>query len=310
MSDSNAAILSPQFPRLPGFFRVARIGGVGLDVHWSCFIGGVMLSAPASFNPRLMLPLIVGYLLVVLVHEMGHAIAARSLGLPVYGIRLRGMGGHCVMGVLANARASFIVASAGLVAQLLLFAATLLACSTWTRPEASTFGAFVFAFTFGNAVAFGFPAPSLLTSCRTGMHSDGKLLLQLALDHWHGRTVLGIALPSLNAAAQSPVFGPQTSLLDIPALVPAGFRQGVEIFNDRGMPLDFVIGVLMQHLDRDGRAAIDDAVGIHNRGGLLVALPSMAEAERVADAIAQDAAAGGHVFVCRAVSIEALRPVA
>ena len=308
MSESTAQILSPHFPRLPGYVRVARIDGMGIDVHWSCFIGGVVLSAPSSFNPRLMLPLIVGYLLVILVHEMGHAIAARSQGLPVYGIRLRGMGGHCVTGVTAGARATFIVFSAGLFAQLLLFLVTLQACRTWTRPEPSTLGAFVFAFTFGNAAAFVF---SLIPSTsRNGLHSDGRVLLRLALDRWHGRTVLGGTLPSLNAAARSPVFAPETSLLDVPALVPAGFRHGVEIFNDHRTPLDFVIGVLMQHLDRDGRAAIDDAVGIHNRGGLLVALPSIAEAERVADAIARDAAAGGHVFVCRAVSIEARRPIA
>lgn len=308
MSESTAGILSPHFPRLPGYVRVARIGGASLDVHWSCFIGGVVLSAPASFDPRLMLPLIVGYLLVVLVHEMGHAIAARSQGLPVYGIRLRGMGGHCVVGVTAGARATFIVFSAGLVAQLLLFLATLQACSTWTRPEPSTPGAFVFAFTFGNAVAFVF---SLIPSTsRNGLQSDGRVLWRLAIDRWHGRTVLGGTLPSLNAAARSPVFGPQTSLLDVPALVPDGFLHGVEIFNDRHTPLDFVIGVLMQHLGREGRAAIADAVGIHNRGGLLVALPSMAEAERVAGAIAKDATTAGHPFLCRAVSVQARRPAA
>ncbi|MBW8756399.1 MAG: ATP-dependent Clp protease adaptor ClpS [Burkholderiales bacterium] len=299
MSSPATAIVSTAFPRLPGFVRVARVGGASLDLHWSCFVGGVVLSAAGEYRPDLMLPLMIGYILVVLVHELWHALAARALGLTVYGIRLRGLGGHCITGLPLGARATIILFSAGLLAQAVLFAATLGARSQMGGPEGRTLGAFIVAFTLGNALAF---VSSLVPwTSRDGLRSDGRVLLQVAIDLWHGRTIVGGSLPAMNSAAQSPVFPRGSSLLDMPHLVPKGFVQGVEILNDAGTPLAFVIDALYLHLGREGRQAHIDAVEIHNRGGLLLPFPTWAEAELAAAAVTAAAADARHPLVCRAV---------
>src|SRR6516225_9234124 len=87
---------STAFPRLPGFVRVARVGGIPIDLLWSCVTGGLVLSAAGEFRRELLFPMIVAYIAVVLVHEAVHAVAARLMGLKVYGIRLFGTGGHCM----------------------------------------------------------------------------------------------------------------------------------------------------------------------------------------------------------------------
>ncbi len=242
----------------------------------------------------------VAYVLVVLVHEAGHAIAARLLGLKVYGIRLIGCGGYCLTEPPMGSRGILIVFSSGMIAQFLLFAATLLAHMQWKGPEGPVLGSIVVAFTFGNAIVFAY---SLFPMTYRGQRSDGRVLFQLAIDRWHGRTIFGAGLPVMNSQAESPVFPPETSLLTVPALLPAGFSQGVEILNDSHTPMQFVLDVLQSHLGRDPHQAFVDMLGIHNRGGRLFPLATLEEAERVAAAVTVDADAAGHRFVCRAVSI-------
>jgi ATP-dependent Clp protease adapter protein ClpS len=294
---------SPAFPRLPGFVRVARIGGAPIDLHWSCVSGGLMLSAVGAFRRELLIPLTVAYILVVLVHEAGHVFAARLLGLKVYGIRLIGLGGYCLTEPARGPQGIVALFSSGMIAQLLLFGVTLLAHRQLRGPQGPVLGSFIFAFVFGNALVFAY---SLFPRTYRGRPSDGQVLLQLAIDRWHGRTVFGAGLPAMNSKAESPVFPPETSLLSVPALLPAGFTQGVEILNDSHTPMLFVMDVLQRHFSYDPQQAFVEVVGIHNRGGLLLPTATLEDAERAATAVAADGKAAGHRFVCRAVSIRPL----
>src|SRR5471032_2172509 len=70
MTDVDKSKYSPAFPRLPGF---VRIGGAPIDLHWSSVSGGLIRSAAGAFRRELLIPLMVAYVLVVLVHEAGHA---------------------------------------------------------------------------------------------------------------------------------------------------------------------------------------------------------------------------------------------
>ncbi len=300
MSDADQAKYSPAFPRLRGFVRVARIGGVPIDVHWSCVSGGLMLSAAGAFKPELLVPLMVAYVLVVLVHEAGHAIAATILGLKVYGIRLIGLGGYCLGEPASGPRNIAVLYSAGMITQLLSFAAALFAHAIRSGPEGPILGSFIVAFTLGNALVFAY---SLIPRTYRGQPSDGRVLLQLAIDRWHRRTVFYVGMPVMNSQAESPVFSPEMSLLTIPAMVPPSFQHGVEILNDRTTPMQFVLDVLQRHLGRDAHQAFVEMLGIHNRGGVLLPFTTREDAERTASAIALDAHAAGHHFTCRAVSV-------
>lgn len=299
MSDLDQDKYSPRFPRLPGFIRVARIGGAPIDLHWSCVAGGLVLSAAGAFRRELLVPLVVAYLLVVLTHEIGHAVAARVLGLKVYGIRLMGLGGYCLTEPALGPRRICVLYSGGMIAQLISFFAALFVHAMSSGPEGPVLGSFIVAFTFGNAIVFAY---SLLPSTYRGQPSDGRVLLQLAIDRWHGRTVFYAGMPVMNSPAESPVFSPETSLLTIPALRPQSFRDGVEILNDNHTPMQFVMDVLQRHLGRDAHEAFVEMLRIHNRGGVLLPLASFEDAERTASAIAAEADAAGHRFVCRAVS--------
>jgi len=104
------------------------------------------------------------------------------------------------------------------------------------------------------------------------------------------------------------IFPPETSLVTIPQLLPSGFVYGIEILNDDKTPMEFVVSVLGTHLGLKRADAIRTMLVIHREGGALLALPSQAEAGRVAEAISVDAAKHNHPLICRAVSASAKRP--
>jgi Zn-dependent protease len=89
-----------------------------LRLHWSLLLGAVLFCA-AQPRPALL----AGYLAVLLVHLLGHAVAAGRTG--VRGFALHGLGGELLLeGDVAPLRRSFI-ALAGPAAQLALLAAAL-----------------------------------------------------------------------------------------------------------------------------------------------------------------------------------------
>jgi len=99
----------------------------------------------------------------------------------------------------------------------------------------------------------------------------------------------------------TPVFPPETSLLTLPKFVPAGFQQGVEILNDNTTQMEFVVNAVMNHIGVSRQEAIRIMLTIHTRGGILLAMPSMAEAEKAALGITADAREQHYSLACRAV---------
>jgi ATP-dependent Clp protease adapter protein ClpS len=102
---------------------------------------------------------------------------------------------------------------------------------------------------------------------------------------------------------QSPVFPPETSLVNIPGLVPPGFACGIEILNDNTTPMEFVVYALGEHLGMSYTDSAKAMLAIHTKGGALLSTPSLAEAKRIAEAISLEAAQHSHPLICRAVSV-------
>src|SRR5260370_26163204 len=89
-----------------------------LRLHWSLLLGAVLFCA-AQPRPALL----AGYLAVLLVHLLGHAVAAGRTG--VRGFALHGLGGELLLeGDVAPLRRS-LIALPGPVAQLALLAVAL-----------------------------------------------------------------------------------------------------------------------------------------------------------------------------------------
>lgn len=63
--------------------------------------------------------------------------------------------------------------------------------------------------------------------------------------------------------------------------------------------MEFVVTALVTHLGLTRDEAMVKMLDIHNTGGMLIAVPSAKEAQRIADAVSSAARASGHSFVCR-----------
>jgi Zn-dependent protease len=104
--------------RIDKLTRVVQIRGVDTYVHWSVFVIAALMLANVGSRPGLTLVGLLSYLSVILVHEVGHLVAAQRLGCRVNSIELYAVFGstdfetpwtrldHCVIawsGVLAQA---------------------------------------------------------------------------------------------------------------------------------------------------------------------------------------------------------------
>ena len=108
-----------------GYWTVMRWRGAPVRVHWSLalsalVLGGVRLD-PAGW---------LGIVLVVLAHEVGHAVLVRRYRLTVESIDLHGLGGECRYSGLANGWQTAVIAWGGVLAQALL-----LPVGFWLAPH-------------------------------------------------------------------------------------------------------------------------------------------------------------------------------
>lgn len=285
----------PAAPAQPRRWKVATLRGIPIFVQRSYLYGGLFIALIAQAGPAGIAGYCIAYAALFGLHEAGHVVAARAVGLPVHGVDLSAIGGVCVMQVPRRVRDAWIVYSAGLLVQAALLVATW-AVATLSGPAQSPFGIAVAAtFTWVNALIFLLNLVPGRTSL--GIPTDGAVLWGLALHRFRGA-----AHPLEAQLAASPLFDPATSLLDNADLRPAGFRHGIEVFNDDTTPMEFVVDMLHRHAGLDIPAATDAMLTIHQRGGMLLPLPDRAAADAVAAAISGDARAQGRRLVCRAVS--------
>jgi ATP-dependent Clp protease adapter protein ClpS len=129
-----------------------------------------------------------------------------------------------------------------------------------------------------------------------GTTTNGNLMVQI-------RDLDAAEAQARSEVPQSPVFPPGTSLKDIPELVPAGFAQGVEILNDNTTPMEFVVSVLGSCVGLSPEDSHSTMLNIHAKGGMLLPTSSLAEAQRTAAHLTEEAVKSGFPLACRAVSI-------
>lgn len=282
-----------------GYVKLLRIHGIPLFVHWSVPAGGLLISAFAGFRPVEAAYFCLAYVFLICTHEFGHVAAARFLGLAVFAIDLSGLGGQCRLQPPTGIKDTLLVFSAGLLAQIALLTLTLLYLAVFGLP-ASLFGVCVVqTFTVANVVVLVLNIiPGIANN---GVATDGYVLWRLFL-HVFRKQPHPLHPISVGTAT---IFPPDTSLLSIEGLAPAGFATGIEILNDNTTPMDFVVATLSRNLNLDRAEAIALMLAIHRKGGELIPLPKD-RAQRIAAAITSDARQNNHGLVCRA--IDALSP--
>ena len=103
-----------------GWFRIGTAWGAPIEVHFSL---PLMLAAMSGFRLAPVFWALAA--LLILVHELGHAVAARSMRLHVHRIALHGLGGHIETEYPGGLAASARLASGGVLAQLAVLAVVL-----------------------------------------------------------------------------------------------------------------------------------------------------------------------------------------
>jgi ATP-dependent Clp protease adapter protein ClpS len=284
-----------------GYFKLTTIRGVSVLLHWPFPAGGVFVASIGGVDPKQCIYYCIAYTLLIATHECGHLVAAIGSRLKVFSLEITGVGGLCRLERPRGVLQSVFVYSAGLLAQSTTFFLTLVYVHRFGNPAGGFGRALIITFTYVNFALF---VLNLIPqrSARSGLATDGLVLWRLFLHafwgHPHPHPPL-VVLP----ADEAPVFPEDTRLLEIGSFRPDGFIHGIEILNDSSTPMEFVVSSLMTHLGLERDMAIATMLGIHNTGGVLIALPTKQEANRVADAISADASASGHRFVCRYASV-------
>ncbi len=102
-----------------GYLKIATLKGAPVRIHWSVALGALMFTgfrfAPAAW---------LGFVLLVLAHELGHAALVLRYRLEVVGIDVHGFGGVCRWQGVSSAWQRAVIAWGGVLAQLVLLAAT------------------------------------------------------------------------------------------------------------------------------------------------------------------------------------------
>jgi len=104
-----------------GYFTVARVRGAPVRVHWSAPIGAWLMGG-GGFSPGFW----VGFFVVIVLHELGHAFLVRRVGFQVASVDVHGLGGVCRWHGYASEKQHAIIAWGGVLAQAVLFVAALL----------------------------------------------------------------------------------------------------------------------------------------------------------------------------------------
>jgi ATP-dependent Clp protease adapter protein ClpS len=278
-----------------GHFRIAKIRDTDVLVHWSFPVGGIIVALWGHVDHKQWLYYILPYACLVLIHEAGHAIAAAALGIRVFSIEISGAGGLCRIGRPRKVWHRVLVYSSGVIAQFILLLPAQAYWGIFGLP-ANAFGrATVVTFTIINLA--GIVLNLIPYKGSRSLGTDGYVLWKIWRLSRRDRSHL--PRPPHLLLAESPVFPPGTRLLSKPGFRPPGFVHGIEIFNDNATPMDFVVSALSRHLKISPGEALTTMFEIHQKGGLLIPLPSAQEAQNAAEAITAEARAAGHALLCR-----------
>jgi stage IV sporulation protein FB len=103
-----------------GFLQLGRIRGAPIRIHWSVLLGLLFFSgfrfAPAAW---------LGFVALILIHELGHALIVLRYGLRVVAVDVHGFGGECRWEGTPTAWQRAVIAWGGVFGQAVLLLGTL-----------------------------------------------------------------------------------------------------------------------------------------------------------------------------------------
>jgi hypothetical protein len=118
-----------------GYFTLGHWRGIPIRMHWTTPIGALIFTR-FEFIPVIWL----GFVVIVLVHEFGHARMVRWCGAAVLSIDMDALGGSCSWEGSGSPLQRALIAWGGVLAQLVLFGAVKIVDATAGWPP--TLGGF------------------------------------------------------------------------------------------------------------------------------------------------------------------------
>jgi stage IV sporulation protein FB len=128
-----------------GYLHLVRWGGASIKVHWSVPVASVVFGG-FRWRPGFLL----GFTLLILLHELGHAAVVRALDHRVVAVEVTGLGGTCHWSGNASPFEESLIAWGGVLAQLLGWVAAELWLGLSGGVESSFGAELVLAFTATN----------------------------------------------------------------------------------------------------------------------------------------------------------------
>jgi Zn-dependent protease len=102
-----------------GYFTLGHWRGLPIRIHWSAPVSALVFSR-FEFAPVFWL----GFALLILIHEIGHALMVRWCGATVISVDLDGLGGSCAWTGEVTPIQRALIAWSGVFAQIVLLLAT------------------------------------------------------------------------------------------------------------------------------------------------------------------------------------------
>lgn len=140
-------LYAPQSVFSTGYFTIGRFQGVPIRIHWTAAVGAFIFGR-LQIVPGFWL----GFLTLIMVHEMGHAFLVRVRRLRALEIMIHGFGGHC-RHEAGSAYDRAIIAWGGVLAQMIvLYVPAVLLISFGLWPSSRFMIDFAYAMTEINLV--------------------------------------------------------------------------------------------------------------------------------------------------------------
>ena len=128
-----------------GYLELFRWGRAPIRFHWSVPLGAFFFGH-MRYVPGFWL----GFVLTILIHELGHAAVVRAVGARVVSVDVLGIGGLCHWAGYTSPLGRACIAWGGVLAQAVLYAVTVLYMTVLGPPETWAMAELESAFTTSN----------------------------------------------------------------------------------------------------------------------------------------------------------------
>ena len=128
-----------------GWWTIGRWHGTPIRLHWSVALSALLFSR-FQFEPAFW----AGFVLLILIHEFGHAFLVRRYRLTVLEIAVHGLGGYCAHAPARTREQTAVIAWGGVLAQALALAVVQIAVTVGGPPRSEAMWQLYYVFTVTN----------------------------------------------------------------------------------------------------------------------------------------------------------------